>query len=70
MPLSLFTMAVVVFGGGFLIYRVARKAWRKADVAEKQDELDALHENYEGLKGVNTKTVQKERQKIKDVLGS
>lgn len=70
MPLSLFMMGVVVLGGGYIIYKVARKAWRKADVSEKQAELDALHDNYESLKDVNPKTVQKERKKIKDILGS
>ena len=70
MPLSLFMMGTVILVGGYGIYRIARKQWRKADVEEKQDELEALHDNYESVKGINTKTVQKERQRIKDVLDS
>jgi hypothetical protein len=68
MNLGAVVMVAVVFFGAWVVYRVARKAWRKADVTDKLEEFNTTAENADRVKKVKPEKVEKNKDKVDRVL--
>lgn len=68
MVLSVFVTLAVTLAAAYVIYRIASRAWKSAEVNDKLDEVDALNENYEKVKDLNIDEVREKQKKLKEVL--
>ena len=61
------TLAVAVVAA-WLIYKTANKAWKKADVQDKLEELEVEDKMASQVKGVNPEKAKRNREKVNKVL--
>lgn len=70
MLLGFIIAATITTLTSLFIFKITRSILEDIDTKEKEHELEEIHEQYEHLKDVDVKEVQKERKTIKKVLDS
>ena len=66
MLFKLIFFIVVLGGGGYLIFKIARKAWRKADVDQKMEDIKVDTQMYDKVKDVDMKEVSDKQKAVND----
>jgi hypothetical protein len=65
----LIVLSLVLFAGWF-IFKVARKKWREADIAEVKSKVGDTEVVYESAKDINVKKFQKQHDKVEEIKDS
>ncbi|MHA2280168.1 MAG: hypothetical protein ACXAC5_04750 [Promethearchaeota archaeon] len=65
----MYTLVVLVFAlvATWFIFRMARKAWRKADIEEVKSKVEDTEDVYESAKNINAKKFQKQHDKVEEI---
>ena len=62
MLFKLIFFIVVLGGGGYLIYKLARKAWKKADASQKIEDIKVDTEMYDKVKGIDVEEANEKKK--------
>lgn len=57
---------ILVLGGGYLLFKLAVKAWRRADLKNKIENIEEEKELASKVVDIKTKDVQRNRKKLDD----